>query len=87
MYQMVGSKPKGASPYGCMDMAGNGYDLTCEWIEPYPNHPESGRMASHPGSHFGRLPGGVLIHCGSTTFYLPIITFLLLNISLRLFRG
>lgn len=62
MYQMVGSKPKGASPYGCMDMAGNVYEWTCEWMEPYPNNPERMRMYSYTGHKFGCLRGGSFYH-------------------------
>lgn len=35
----VGSYRAGASPYGCMDMAGNVYEWTADWYEPYPGNP------------------------------------------------
>ncbi|HYG76262.1 MAG TPA: SUMF1/EgtB/PvdO family nonheme iron enzyme [Planctomycetota bacterium] len=57
----VGSYPKGASPYGCMDMAGNVYEWTSEWKEPYPNSPEP---APKPGSAhtYVALRGGSFYH-------------------------
>jgi len=58
----VGSKPKGASPYGCMDMAGNVYEWTSEWVEPYPNNPEHERLHSYMGHQFGCLRGGSFYH-------------------------
>ena len=59
--QRVGSKPAGASPYGCMDMAGNVYEWTSEWFEPYPNNPEAGRL-TYLGHSFGCLRGGSFYH-------------------------
>jgi formylglycine-generating enzyme required for sulfatase activity len=60
-YQMVGSKPAGASHYGCMDMAGNVYEWTSEWLEPYPNNPEFNK-AGPWGHQFGVLRGGSFYH-------------------------
>lgn len=60
--QMVGLHPSGASPYGCMDMAGNVYEWTCEWFEPYPNAPEYERMLSYTGHVNGVLRGGSFYH-------------------------
>ena len=36
----VGSYPDGASPYGCMDMVGNGYEWVADWAKSYPGNPE-----------------------------------------------
>lgn len=60
--EMVGSKPAGASPYGCLDMAGNVYEWTSEWFEPYPNNPEYERLLGHTGHQFGVLRGGSFYH-------------------------
>jgi formylglycine-generating enzyme required for sulfatase activity len=57
----VGSKPKGASPYGCLDMAGNVYEWTSEWMEPYPNNPQV-NAAGPWGHQFGVLRGGSFYH-------------------------
>ena len=60
--KMVGSCPKGDSPYGCCDMAGNLYEWTSQWAEPYPNNPERSRMLSYAGHSFGCLRGGSFYH-------------------------
>jgi formylglycine-generating enzyme required for sulfatase activity len=60
-YRMVGSRPAGASPYGCLDMAGNVYEWTSEWMEPYPNNP-SVNAAGPWGHQFGVLRGGSFYH-------------------------
>lgn len=57
--EAVGSHPKGASPYGCMDMAGNVYEWTSEWKEPYPNNPE---VTGESGQKFVALRGGSFYH-------------------------
>lgn len=61
-FEMVGGKPAGASPYGCMDMAGNMYEWTSEWFEPYPNNPEASRLLSYCGHQNGVLRGGSFYH-------------------------
>ncbi len=34
----VGTYRLGQSPYGCMDMAGNAYEWTADWYQPYPGN-------------------------------------------------
>ena len=61
----VGSYPAGASPYGCLDMAGNVYEWTSEWKEPYPNNPEapdSATLLKEWGHRFVALRGGSFYH-------------------------
>jgi formylglycine-generating enzyme required for sulfatase activity len=57
--EAVGSYPKGASPYGVMDMAGNMYEWTGEWMEPYPHSPEPVGAWGH---QFALLRGGSFYH-------------------------
>lgn len=62
LYSPVGSKPKGASPCGAMDMAGNVYEWTSDWFEPYANNPEYERLLSYTGHTNGVLRGGSFYH-------------------------
>lgn len=57
----VGSKPKGASPYGVMDMAGNLWEWTADWHNPdyylqgpahNPQGPETGLYKTARGGDF-----------------------------------
>lgn len=57
--QPVGSFPQGASPYGVLDMAGNVYEWTSEWMEPYPNSPEPNGAWGH---RYVVLRGGSFYH-------------------------
>ena len=40
MVTEVGQFRGGASPYGCLDMAGNAYEWTSSWYKAYPGNPE-----------------------------------------------
>ena len=65
--QPVGSFPLGASPYGCLDMAGNVYEWTSDWLEPYPNAPPETRdEAGVWGHRFAVARGGSFYHTRHT---------------------
>ena len=51
----VGEYRTGASPYGCMDMAGNVYEWTRSWYQPYPGNPD---VTKDYGQIFRVLRGG-----------------------------
>lgn len=51
----VGQYFGGASPYGCLDMAGNVYEWTSTWYEPYPGNKE---IHTNYGQEFKVLRGG-----------------------------
>lgn len=52
----VGSYPKGASPYGAMDMAGNVWEWTSSLYKPYPYDPHDGR--EDPNARGSRVERG-----------------------------
>ena len=57
----VGSCPSGASPYGCLDMAGNGWQWCSDWYGEtyYKSLPASGALrVLRGGSWIGDNPGG-----------------------------
>lgn len=57
----VGQLPQGASPYGCLDMAGNVWEWCSSLHRPYPYREDDGREA--PESHdFRVLRGGSYAH-------------------------
>lgn len=51
----VGSYPQSKSPYGVMDMAGNVWEWTSTWYQPYPNSKHKNEMF---GQTFKVLRGG-----------------------------
>jgi formylglycine-generating enzyme required for sulfatase activity len=51
----VGKYREGASPYGCMDMAGNAYEWTASWYQAYPGNQE---INTKYGQVFRVLRGG-----------------------------
>jgi len=57
----VGVFPAGASPYGCLDMAGNVLEWTCSLRKGYPYNPHDGRenlAAPDPDNESRVLRGG-----------------------------
>lgn len=66
-YMPVGCYPKGASPYGAMDMLGNQYEWTTDRNNPYPNNPDAAKMKSYAGS-MRVLRGGSWYH-GPISWY------------------
>ncbi|HOW69100.1 MAG TPA: SUMF1/EgtB/PvdO family nonheme iron enzyme [Phycisphaerae bacterium] len=57
----VGAHPAGASPCGCLDMAGNAWEWTADWFEVYPG---SAARSIHFGRQYKIIRGG-----GATYFY------------------
>jgi iron(II)-dependent oxidoreductase len=51
--QPVGSRAKGASPYGVMDMAGNLFEWTSDWFDPhyFKNSPNKNPQGPSKGEH------------------------------------
>jgi len=45
----VGRYPRGASPYGVLDMAGNVYEWCSSYFLPYPYNAQDGRESPHAG--------------------------------------
>lgn len=68
----VGSYPAGASPYGCMDMAGNAYEWVADTAKSYPGNP---KPFEHKGYYFVRGAcwddGPASMRGGGRLWYLP----------------
>jgi len=67
LYTWVGRYPKGASPYGCMDLLGNQYEWSADWMKPYPGNPQAEKMADYAGTNVS-VRGGSWYH-GWIGFY------------------
>jgi formylglycine-generating enzyme required for sulfatase activity len=69
----VGSYPAGASPYGCMDMAGNAHEWVADWAKSYPGNPKpfdyTGRFHFVKGTCWD--DGPFSLRCGYRNWYLP----------------
>jgi gamma-glutamyl hercynylcysteine S-oxide synthase len=69
----VGTYPDGASPYGCMDMAGNAWEWVSDWSKSYPGNPEPFDRTN--AYHFVRGgcwdDGPLAARCSSRVWYLP----------------
>lgn len=61
LYTLVGSYPRGASPYGALDLLGNQYEWTAEMSVPYPGNPQADKMKDYPTT-FACLRGGSWYH-------------------------
>jgi formylglycine-generating enzyme required for sulfatase activity len=61
----VGSHPQGASPYGALDMAGNVWEWTAEWFNPYPDGDLS--ASEYYGQIFRVLRGGSFVDAADAT--------------------
>lgn len=68
LYTQVGSYPKGSSPYGALDLIGNQYEWTADWLEPYPGNPQAEKMRDYSGQKAVSLRGGSWYH-GWVGFY------------------
>lgn len=68
LYVPVGGYPQGASPFGVLDMLGNQYEWTSDWLEPYPGNPQAEKMRDYAGKKTVSVRGGSWYH-GWVSFY------------------
>ncbi len=57
--QPVGSRPPGASPFGCLDMAGNAWEWVADWYDGYPG---TTARSVHFGQDYKVMRGGGAIY-------------------------
>lgn len=73
----IGKYPNGASPYGCLDMAGNVGEWTASLYKAYPYDPSDGREDPDDGGT-RTLRGGAfgsnvnLVRCAYRVHYVPV---------------
>ena len=65
----VGSYPMGASPYGALDMAGNVWEWTSDWFQPYPGGDPS--ASDNFGEVYKVLRGGSFVDAADATTRYP----------------
>ena len=61
----VGSHPKGASPYGALDLAGNVWEWTADWFNPYPGGDLD--ASEYYGQIFRVMRGGSFVDAADAT--------------------
>jgi formylglycine-generating enzyme required for sulfatase activity len=66
LYTKTGGFPLGASPYGVLDLIGNQYEWTADFLEPYPGNPQADKMRDYGKAV--SLRGGSWYH-GWVSFY------------------
>lgn len=65
----VGSFPEGKSPYGAMDMAGNVWEWTSDWYQPYPGSTHKAELFGEKNKVFRGGGWGGVGHYSLPLFY------------------